>query len=161
DRALARGEFDLVADLAEPLPVTVIAEMLGVPETDRQRLRPWSAEMCLMYELEPSEDNGRRAVRAAQEFAAYLRGLVRERRAKPADDPISALAPVAESGNRLTEGELIGTCVLLLNAGHEASVNGAGNGWWTLLRHPEALARLRAEPALVPPAIEELLRFDT
>jgi len=74
---------------------------------------------------------------------------------------ISALAGVVDDGDTLTEHELIATCVLLLNAGHEASVNGAGNGWWTLFRHPDALARLRDEPRLMPTAIEELLRFDT
>src|SRR6185436_16281716 len=95
------------------------------------------------------------------EFGAYLRGLLVERRARPGDDLISALAAVVDDGDTLTETELVATCVLLLNAGHEASVNGAGNGWWTLLRQPDALARLRADPALVPRAIEELLRYDT
>jgi cytochrome P450 len=165
DRALDAGEFDLIADVAEPLPVTVIAELLGVPEADRPLLRPWSAEMCLMYELDPPEEYGRRAVRAAAEFADYLRGLARARRAPgeagSGDDLIRALAEVADEGDRLSEDELVGTCVLLLNAGHEASVNGAGNGWWTLFRHPDALARLRAQPSLVALAVEELLRYDT
>jgi cytochrome P450 len=161
DRALALGEFDLLADLAEPLPVAVIADLLGVPEADRPLLRPWSADMCLMYELGAPESHGRRAVKAAEEFAGYLRALVRKRRAHPLDDLISSLTQVVDSGDRLTEGELIGTCVLLLNAGHEASVNGAGNGWWTLFRHPDALASLRADHSLVPRAVEELLRHDT
>ncbi len=161
DRAVEKGTFDLLADFAEPLPVAVIAELLGVPEADRAALRPWSADMCLMYELDAPEASARRAVRASAEFAGYLRGLLRERRARPGDDLISALARVAEAGDRLTEDEVIGTCVLLLNAGHEASVNGAGNGWLALFRHPGALAWLRADPARVPRAVEELLRFDT
>jgi cytochrome P450 len=155
------GEIDLIADFAEPLPVTVIAELLGIPEEDRHHLRPWSADMCLMYELNQSDDSARRAVRASEEFGGYLRRLLAERRARPGDDLISSLAGVVDDGDTLTETELVATCVLLLNAGHEASVNGAGNGWWTLFRHPDALARLRAEPSLLPTAIEELLRFDT
>jgi cytochrome P450 len=155
------GEADLIADFVEPLPVTVIAELLGVPAADRHRLRPWSADFCLMYELDPPEASARKAVRAASEFGAYLRELLAERRRRPGDDLISALAAVVDDGDTLTETELIGTCVLLLNAGHEASVNGAGNGWWTLFRHPDSLARLRGEPTLLPTAIEELLRFDT
>jgi cytochrome P450 len=155
------GEVDLIAQYAEPLPVTVIAELLGVPEADRHLLRPWSADICLMYELDPPETSARKAVRASLEFGAYLRDLLTERRRRPGDDLISALAAVVDDGDTLTETELIGTCVLLLNAGHEASVNGAGNCWWTLFRNPEALAALRAEPALLPSAIEELLRYDT
>jgi cytochrome P450 len=161
DRFDGAGEVDLIADFVEPLPVTVIAELLGIPEADRHRLRPWSADFCLMYELNPPEASARRAVTASLEFGAYLRALLAERRARPGDDLISALAAVVDAGDTLTETELIGTCVLLLNAGHEASVNGAGNGWWILFRHPEALARLRADPSLLPSAIEELLRYDT
>jgi unspecific monooxygenase len=154
------GEVDLIADFAEPLPVTVIAELLGIPEADRHHLRPWSADFCLMYELNPSDDSARRAVRASEEFGAYLRELLAERRARPGGDLISALAAVVDDGDTLTETELVATCVLLLNAGHEASVSGAGNGWWTLFRHATPW-RLRAEPDLLPSAIEELLRFDT
>jgi cytochrome P450 len=160
-RAIERREFDLVADIAEPLPVTVIAELLGVPEADRHLLRPWSADICLMYELNPPIESQRRAVAASVAFSEYLRGLARERRQRPGGDLISSLARVVDGGDVLTEDELIGTCVLLLNAGHEASVNGAGNAWWTLFRHPDALRRLRVEPALLPTAIEELLRYDT
>ena len=161
DEALAKGEFDLLADVLEPLPVTVIAELLGIPESDRHLLRPWSAEICLMYELNPSEEYARRAARASVEFGDYLADLSRARRANPGSDLISALAQVVVEGDRLTEDELVGTCVLLLNAGHEASVNGSGNGWWALFRNPAELARLRADPALLATAVEELLRYDT
>jgi cytochrome P450 len=162
EHARGLGEFDLIADLLELVPVTVIAELLGIPESDRQLLRPWSADMTLMFELNPSLEAQRRATDASAAFEAYLRDLARARRARPGDDLISELAAVVEAGgDRLTEDELIGTAVLLLNAGHEASVNGAANSWWALFRHPDALARLRADPALVPTAIEELLRFDT
>lgn len=159
--ALARGEFDLIATIAEPLAVTVIAELLGVPEADRERLRPWSSDICRMYELNPALEGARVAVAACVEFGDYLRDLARVRRAKPGDDLISGLVQVRDAGDRLTDDELIGTCVLLLNAGHEASVNAAGNGWWALFRNPDQLARLRRETALVPRAVEELLRYDT
>jgi cytochrome P450 len=162
EHAHGLGEFDLIADLLELVPVTVIAELLGIPESDRHLLRPWSADMTLMFELNPSPEMQRRATDASVAFEAYLRDLVRARRADPGDDLMSELAGVLEAGgDRLTEDELIGTAVLLLNAGHEASVNGAANSWWALFRHPEALAALRADPALVPTAIEELLRYDT
>ncbi len=159
--AVAQGEFDLLADVIERLPVAVIAELLGIPAPDRPLLRPWSADMTLMFELARSEDDERRAVLATVEFSDYLRALVRYRRARPQADLLSQLAAVAESGDRLSDDELIATAILLLNAGHEASVNGAANAWWTLFRHPAALAALRADPALVPTAVEELLRFDT
>jgi cytochrome P450 len=161
DAVAGAGDVDLLSSIAEPLPVAVIAEMLGVPETDRHLLRPWSAEICLMYELNPTEDYARRAVRASEEFTGYLRALSRERRANPSDDLISALAQVVDEGDRLTEGELIGTCVLLLNAGHEATVNVTGNGWWGLFRNPDQLALLRGDHSLIPRAIEELMRYDT
>lgn len=161
DHALDAGEFDLIADIAEPLPVTVIAELLGIPEADRHLLRPWSNEYCLMFELDPSEASARRSVAAAEAFGAYLHELIAERRSRPQDDLISGLIAVADEGDQLSERELIGTCVLILNAGHEASVNGAGNGWWTLFRHPDALAALRDTPDLAATAVDELLRFDT
>jgi len=161
DDVAGGGEFDLIPAIAEPLPVAVIAELLGIPESDRHLLRPWSAEICLMYELNPSEGSGRRAVRASVEFSEYLRRLSRERRANPTDDLISGLSHVVDQGDRLTEDELIGTCVLLLNAGHEATVNVTGNGWWALFRNPDQLAMLRQDPAVVPRAVEELMRYDT
>ncbi len=157
---IGAGEFDLIA-VAEPLPVTVIAEMLGVPEADRHHLRPWSADICKMYELAPSPEMQRDAVRASTEFGDYLRMLARERRDHPGDDLISRLTAVMDEGERLTEDELVGTCVLLLNAGHEATVNATLLGWWALFRHPDRLKELRANRSLLPRAIEELLRFDT
>ncbi|NUH40821.1 cytochrome P450 [Streptomyces samsunensis] len=162
DSFVASGGGDLIAAVAEPLPVAVIAEMLGIPPADRPALRPWSAEICGMYELSPSEETAHRAVRASVEFSAYLRGLIDERRKSPGDDLISGLIAAYDEGDRLTEQEMISTCVLLLNAGHEATVNSTGNGWWALFRHPEQLAALRADPdALLPTAVDELLRFDT
>ncbi|WP_069885880.1 cytochrome P450 [Streptomyces luteocolor] len=160
---VADGGGDLAARVAEPLPVAVIAQMLGIPEGDRHLLRPWSADICGMYELKPSKETAARAVRAGLEFSAYLRELIADRREKPGDDLISGLiaAHDEDGGARLGEQEMISTCVLLLNAGHEATVNATVNGWHALFRHPGQLAALRADPALVPSAVEELLRYDT
>jgi cytochrome P450 len=153
---------DLLSMLAEPLPVTVIAEMLGIPAADRHLLRPWSADICGMYELNPSREAQDRAVTASVEFGDYLRGLAAERRVRPGDDLISALTQVVDEGDVLTEDELVGTCVLLLNAGHEATVNMTGNGWWSLFRNPDQLAVLRSDiDGVLPTAIEELMRWDT
>jgi cytochrome P450 len=153
-------EFDLM-QVAEPLPVTVIAEMLGVPPSDQHHLRPWSADICKMYELNPSESMQRDAVRASTQFSGYLRELARARKREPGEDLISQLAVVTDEGETLTEDELVGTCVLLLNAGHEATVNSTLLGWWSLFRNPDQLKQLRADRSLLPNAIEELLRFDT
>ncbi|MCX4963672.1 cytochrome P450 [Streptomyces sp. NBC_00654] len=161
DAFVAEGGGDLLAAVAEPLPVAVIAEMLGVPESDRALLRPWSAAICGMYELNPSEETARAAVRASADFSAYLRGLIAERRGKPGDDLISALIAAHDEGERLSEQEMISTCVLLLNAGHEATVNTTVNGWRTLFRHPDQLEALRADHGMLPTAVEELLRYDT
>jgi len=155
------GEIDLLPAIAEPLPVTVIAEMLGVPEADRHLLRPWSADICKMYELNPAPRAEADAVRASVEFSEYLRELARERAKVPGGDLISELALVVDEGERLTEDELVGTCVLLLNAGHEATVNSTLLGWWSLFRNPDQLEELRADHTLIPSAVEELLRFDT
>ncbi len=157
DAFVEKGGGDLLAEVAEPLPVTVIAEMLGIPHADRHLLRPWSAEICGMYELNPSPEAQHTAVRAASEFADYLKALAAQRRRAPGDDLISALAQIDE----LTEDELVGTCVLLLNAGHEATVNVTGNGWWALFRNPSELARLREDRSLLPTAVEEVMRWDT
>lgn len=159
---VADGGGDLLARVAEPLPVAVIAEMLGIPEGDREPLRPWSADICGMYELNPGEETAARAVRASLEFSAYLRELIAKRRARPGDDLLTDLIAAHEEGDRLSEQELVSTCVLLLNAGHEATVNATVNGWYALFRHPGQLAALRAEPErLLPTAVEELLRHDT
>lgn len=161
DGLVEAGGGDLLRDVAEPLPVAVIAEMLGIPEADRGPLRPWSADICGMYELNPSEAAAKKAVRASVEFSEYLRELIAERRKEPADDLISGLIAAHDEDDRLTEQEMISTCVLLLNAGHEATVNATVNGWWALFRNPEQLAALRADHSLIPSAVEELMRYDT
>ncbi|MFJ8944155.1 cytochrome P450 [Streptomyces sp. NPDC102395] len=161
DALVEKGGGDLLTDVAEPLPVAVIAEMLGIPEADRAPLRPWSADICGMYELNPSQETAARAVRASVEFSAYLRELIAARREEPGDDLISGLIAAHDEGDRLTEQEMISTAVLLLNAGHEATVNATVNGWWALFGNEGQLAALRADHSLVPSAVEELMRYDT
>ncbi|WCD98396.1 cytochrome P450 [Streptomyces sp. HUAS 31] len=155
------GGGDLLTDVAESLPVAVIAEMLGIPESDRGQLRPWSADICGMYELNPSPETAEKAVRASVEFSDYLLELIAARRKEPGEDLISGLIAAHDEGDRLTEQEMISTAVLLLNAGHEATVNATVNGWWALFRNPGQLSALRADHSLIPSAIEELMRYDT
>ena len=156
------GEFDLIADVSEPLPVKVIAFMLGFPEQDEHLLRPWSQAIVKMYEVSPTEQHRADARTASNEFADYVRNLMVERKKNPGDDLISVLASVEDAGQTLTEHELIATCVLLLNAGHEASVNGFGNGAVAALERPDTLRALRDDPrGVAPTAVEEFLRFDS
>ncbi|WP_221323732.1 cytochrome P450 [Actinoplanes sp. L3-i22] len=151
----AGPEFDLLADVAEPLAVTVIAELLGVPEADRHRLRPWSAAIVRMYEVSRTESDEEAAIAACREFADYLSHLAALRRAAPQDDLISHLVESPLSG-----AELVASAILLLNAGHEASVNALGGGLVALMRHPDQWRRLVTDRGLVPVAIEEFLRYD-
>jgi cytochrome P450 len=157
----ASGQFDLIADFAEPLPVKVIAKMLGFPESDEHLLRPWSQAIVKMYEVNPSEADRAEARQASSEFSEYVDGLRLQRLANPGDDLISDLVAVEEAGEKLNTHELIATCVLLLNAGHEASVNGFGNGMAATLQRPDQMAILRERPeAVAATAVDEFLRFD-
>ena len=155
------GEFDVIADFAEPLPVKVIAALLGFPDEDEHLLRPWSQAIVKMYELDPSEQTQAEAQQASQEFADYVRGLMEARKVSPGTDLISDLAAVEEDGQKLNAQELIATCVLLLNAGHEASVNGFGNGLVAAMQRPDQLQVLRDRPFdVAATAVDEFLRFD-
>jgi len=159
---LTSGTFDLIADFAEPLPVKVIALLLGFPVEDEHLLRPWSQSIVKMYEVNPPREHQIAAQKAAQEFADYVHSLMLERKKNPTDDLITELASVHEAGERLSTHELIATCVLLLNAGHEASVNGFGNGMVSLFEHPTQRDLLFEKPEeLTETAIEEFLRFDS
>jgi cytochrome P450 len=160
--------FDVHADLAEPLPVLVIAELLGVPEQHRAKLRPWSAAIVKLYELGYSESEMQAASNAVLEFSQMLRELVEARRLVPQDDLISALVAVEEQGQKLTEDELIANCILFLNAGHEATVNGTTSAVQALCNNPQSLLQLANEAktnpntsSLFKTAIEEFLRYDT
>jgi cytochrome P450 len=157
----SNGNFDLIADYAEPLPVKVIAALLGFPDEDEHLLRPWSQSIVKMYEVNPSLEAQEDAKQAAHEFAEYVRGLMNKRKLEPGTDLISELAVVEEAGEKLNAQELIATCVLLLNAGHEASVNGFGNGMVATFEREDQLELLRKSPReIADTAIEEFLRFD-
>lgn len=152
--------FDFIAALAEPLPVIVIATLLGWPADQRHRLRPWSADIVRLYEKDTSDDDATRAERASREFAMMLQALADDRKSRPQGDLISELVSFETETGDLSREELIASCMLLLNAGHEATVNAAGNGMLALLRHPDALDRLHDEPGLIDSAVEEMLRYD-
>jgi pimeloyl-[acyl-carrier protein] synthase len=164
DRVQPAGAMDVIADLAYPLPVTVICEMLGVPLTDHESIRDWSADIARSLDAIglPSDveivERGRVARRA---IGDYFRRLVPRRRADPQNDLLTGLIAAEEQGDKLSEGEVIAMCVLLFIAGHETTVNLIGNGLLALLRHPEQLGRIQRDPALVTGAVEELLRYDS
>ena len=156
------NEFDLIAQYAEPLPVRIIAALLGFPREEEHLLRPWSQAIVKMYEVAPTQSDEEGARKAAAEFSEYVHKLMVERKKDPGTDLISELAQVEEAGERLSTRELIATCVLLLNAGHEASVNGFGNGMVALLQRPEQRKLLFSEPDTYGErAVEEFLRFDS
>jgi cytochrome P450 len=153
--------FDLIADYAEPLPVKIIADLLGFPESDEHLLRPWSQAIVKMYEVNPTLQYQADAKKAGHEFAEYVRGLAEQRKKTPGQDLISELATVEENGEKLNMQELVATCVLLLNAGHEASVNAFGNGMVAVLERPDQTKLLREKPReLTSTALEEFMRFD-
>ncbi|OJT23757.1 cytochrome [Archangium sp. Cb G35] len=163
DRTRSRGEMELAEDFSVPLPLRVIAEMLGVPLADQPRFKRWSdVMMALGYAVAGSED----AARVHREFAemteemrSYVRDLAAQRRAAPRDDLLTRLVEAEVDGERLTGDELLGFVQLLLSAGHETTTNLINNALLCFLEHPEQLARLRAEPGLLPSAIEEVLRY--
>lgn len=148
--------FDVIGEYAEPLPVLVIAELLGVPTDLAPRLRAWSQAVVRMYEVAPSEEQQDAAVRAAEEFAETIRELARDRAAAPRDDLVTDLVAAREGSARLSEDEVVASAVLLLNAGHEASVNVFGNGLVAMLSRG-----LEPVPGHVPECVEEMLRFDS
>jgi hypothetical protein len=164
DRVASAGRMDLIEDLAYPLPVTVICEMLGVPVGDHASIRQWSADVARSLDalgLAADRELIARGRAGRHALGEYFRRLLPERRRQPRDDLLSALIAAEEQGDRLTEGELLSTCVLLFIAGHETTVNLIGNGVLALLRHPEELRRLQADPSLIGSAVEELLRYDS
>jgi pimeloyl-[acyl-carrier protein] synthase len=155
------GELEVIGDLAHPLPFIVIAELLGVPAVDHDRFRVWAGDLALVLEPVQGDERRQRAMAASVELGAYLQPQFAERRARPRDDLLTALVQAEEAGDRLSESELGANVVQLLIAGHETTQNLIANGLWALLRNPDQLDRLRDDPALVPTAVEELLRYDS
>ncbi len=161
DGLLDDGGGDVVAELAEPLPVEVIGELLGIDPADRALLRPWSNAIVALYEPVTDPAVEQAAIDAAADFSAFLRELIVRRRSDPGDDLFSALVGLQDDGDRLSEDELVATAVLLLNAGHEASVNVLSNAVAHLLGERSHWQQLVDDPGLVPTAVEEAIRYDT
>jgi cytochrome P450 len=159
---MERGSLEVIEEFAYPLPVVVISEMLGVPAEDHEQFKGWSK--VLAHALDPefmaTEDQVQERTAAFMEFAQYFFGLFAARRSEPRDDMITALVQAEEEGEKLTEPELLSTCILLLVAGHETTVNLIGNGALALLRNPDQAERWRNDPSLGRSAIEEFLRYD-
>lgn len=163
ERMADAHEMNFIDAFAAEIPIEVIGNLLGVPKSDRRPLRGWS--VAILSGLEPTltPEMHARGNRAVTEFLSCLKTLVAERRRKPGNydtDVLTRLIQGEKDGERLTETELYHQCIFMLNAGHETTTNLIGNGMWLLLTHPEALAELRANPALVPSAIEEMLRYE-
>jgi cytochrome P450 len=154
-------ELDVVRDIAIPLPVIVIAEVLGVPLSDRDSFKAWSTDVAnsLGGPFQPP-DVLDRARRSSNEIADYFREQIALRRKAPRDDLLSALCAAEEQGDLLSEDELIATCILLLVAGNETTTNLIGNGMLALLNHPDQRRRLQADPALIESAVDEMLRYE-
>ena len=163
DKCHGRDRLCLVEDLSYPLPVSVICELLGVPVTDEPRFQSWATQLATALEPDTRGDveSRRRTVAAFDAISDYMRNLIREKRTRPADDMLSGLAAPGPGGaKRMSDFDLISTAILLLVAGHETTVNLITNAMLTLLRHPQELERLRADPERAPRVIEEVLRYE-
>ena len=161
DAVAGEDRFDLIAALGYPLPVTVIAEMLGVPADDMDRFEGWSNDIALIVEPILTPAQVERVRRATEELFAYFETIVEARQREPRDDIVSALLAAEEEGDKLSREELLSTMLLMLVAGNETTRNLIGNGMLALLGHPDQLQRLRDGPDLLEPAVDELLRFDS
>jgi cytochrome P450 len=156
------GHMDVIADLGDPLPAIVTAELLGVPTSDWRQLTSWSTDFAeALGNFQHNPDHSARVLQSLDEMCVYFRAAIREHQAHPGDDLISALLSAEVDGDRLAEEEAVANSIMLMTGGQETTTNLIGNGLLTLLRHPEQLERLRADPALIPTAIEELLRFES
>lgn len=160
DGAEEKGEMELIAELAYPLPVTVICELMGVPTEDQHLFGPWSSDASRLLDGDLDEQTAMRGLAGSMQLINYFNELFEDRRRSPRDDLVSALLAAEEQGDKLTEEELRATVVLLFIAGHETTMNLIGNGTYALLRNRDQFAKLAADPSLAPNAVEEVLRFD-
>lgn len=161
DQALGRGSLDVIEDYATPIPLTMISELMGIPEADRQQLVDWSHRIVKLFDYNATAEDGHSAETAIVEFVDYLREVLAHRRRHPGVDLITELAEVEDEGHRLDDEDLIATAILTLNAGHEATVHAIGNGIVALASRPDQYAALRSNPDLALSTAEELLRYDT
>jgi cytochrome P450 len=162
DAVVERGRMDVLEDVAAPLPAIVTAEMLGVPTTDHAQLKAWSADFAEMLgNFQHNPDHAPRVLRSTEEMIEYFRAAIREQQVRPRDGLVGALLRAEVDGDRFTEDEVIANCIVTMVGGQETTTNLIGNGVLSLLRHPDQLARLRREPALITSAVEELLRYES
>ena len=162
DRVAGTGRMDVIADFASPLPAIVTAEMLGVPIDDHERLKNWSADFAEMLgNFQHNPDRVARVLQSVEEMTAYFRDAIAELRGRPREGLIHSLMAARVDGDRLSDDEVIANCIVTMVGGQETTTNLIGNGLLALLRHPDELARLRADPTLTPSAVEELLRYES
>ena len=162
DAVSSRGEMEVMEDFANPLPAIVLAEMLGVPIDDHRRLKNWSQDFAEMLgNFQHNPDRAAKVARSLEEMTAYFQEAVRRQATHPTEGLVNALTVAEVDGDRLTEDEVVANLILTLVGGQETTTNLIGNGLLTLLRHPEEMERLRRDPALVPAAVEELLRYES
>jgi len=156
-----KGEMDAIHELAHPLPILVITQMLGLPAQERGRFKQWSDDLfAILGSVPHAPELMERAGRSLAELTNYLTALSEARRQQPQNDLLSALVGAMEEGERLTQEELIANVTILLSAGHETTSNLIGNGLLALLRNPDQMQKLRDDPELVPSAVEEMMRYD-
>ncbi len=159
---LVAGRMDVITDLAAPLPAIVTAEMMGVPTTDANQLKDWSADFAeVLGNFQHNPDHASRTLKCVEEMTSYFRDAIQSQRDHPRDGLINALLTAEIDGDRLTEEEIIANCIVTMVGGQETTTNLIGNGVLTLLRHPDQLERLRNDLSLIPSAVEELLRFES
>jgi amino acid adenylation domain-containing protein len=162
DGVQSQGEMDVIADLAEPLPAIVTAEMLGVPTSDHSQLKRWSADFAEMLgNFQHNPERYPRVLRAVAELTAYFQDAIRQQRENPREGLIHSLLTAEIDGDRLTEEEVIANCIVTMVGGQETTTNLIGNGLLTLLRHPAEMDKLRNDSSLIPSAVEEMLRYES
>jgi cytochrome P450 len=162
DRVEAQGEIEIMETLANPLPAIVTAGLLGVPARDHNRLKNWSQDFAeVLGNFQHNPDRASRVLSSLEEMTAYFRDAVRREAGEPTEGLVNALTTAEVDGDRLTEEEVIANVIVTMVGGQETTTNLIGNGLLTLLRHPDELERLRADPSLIPSAVEELLRYES
>ena len=162
DRVFAQGRMDVIADFAAPLPAIVTAELLGVPTSDHEQLKNWSADFAEMLgNFQHNPDRVSRVLRTVDEMTRYFRAAIREQERHPRNGLVQLLVNASEGGSRLSEDEVIANVIVTMVGGQETTTNLIGNGLLTLIRNPTALAQLRDDPAIIEPAVEELLRYES
>jgi hypothetical protein len=162
DSVQGRGQMDVIRDLAVPLPVTVLAQIFGAPASDQMLFKGWADDLLAFQGLnKPSEETLAGSQKALVEIRGYLAGLIQERQRQPREDLLSELVAAEAEGGKLSESELLNSCITLLVAGHETSTSMIGNGIYTLLSHPDQWRLLQSDPSLLTSAIEEILRYES